>query len=220
MALPESLFQLLMLLLLVVPGIVFTYVRRWLRGPSADDKDFSVRLIHAIAASVVFDSVYLITAGPQLLSMFQRSTEDRIESPRPVGLVVLVLTVVIPALVAFAAHVRLRKASGSIELSLAERRNSTPSAWDYSAPRSTNCYVRVRTDDGKWVGGWMPEGFGYMSTYPEPRDIFIPFQWRMGTKGEFLEPIEGSMGVYIPLTGAARISWVKPGPSNLVDEVS
>lgn len=220
MALPQSLFQLLCLLLLVVPGIVFTYVRRWLRGPSADDQDFSVRLIHAIAASVVFDSLYLIAVGPQLLSKFRSATGNQVELSRSIGLTVLLLTVIIPALVAFAAHLRLKKEAGSLRMRVAERRNPTPTAWDYAAPLRTNCFVRVRTDDGKWVGGWMPKGFGYVSTYPEPRDIFIPFQWKMGTKGQFLSPLEGSEGVYIPLTGSERVSWVRPGPIDQVDDVS
>lgn len=215
MALPESLFQLLTLLLLVVPGIVFTYVRRWLRGPSADDKDFSIRLIHAIAASVVFDSLYLIVVGPQLLSIFQMPTEEGLESPRVVGVTVLALTVVIPTLVALVAHLRF----AGWKLSVAERRNPTPSAWDYAAPKRGDCYVRILTGDGRWVGGWMPVGFGYVSTYPEPRDIFIPSQWEMSPKGEFLSPIEGSEGVYVPLTGSERVAWISPGPAAQIKDV-
>ncbi|WP_322544569.1 DUF6338 family protein [Rhodococcoides fascians] len=209
MALPESLFQLLVLLLLVVPGIVFTYVRRWLRGPSADDKDFSVRLIHAIAASVVFDSLYLVAVGPQLLQMAQGLTSGQLDSPRITGLTVLTLTVIIPTLVALVAHLRYKK---GLKLTVAERRNPIPTAWDYAAPQRTNCYVRIKTNDGKWIGGWMPQGFGYVSTYPESRDIFIPCEFKMSSKGEFLSPIEGSEGVYVPLTGSERVAWVRPGP--------
>ena len=67
MTLPQTLFQVVAILLLVVPGIIFTATRRFLRGLGADEKDFSVRLIHAIAASVIFDCLYLIVAGPWLV---------------------------------------------------------------------------------------------------------------------------------------------------------
>lgn len=77
MMLPQTLFQLVAVLLLVVPGIVFTAVRRYLRGPGPDEKDFSVRLVHAIAASAIFDCIYLIAAGPPLLAIFFHSDGEQ-----------------------------------------------------------------------------------------------------------------------------------------------
>lgn len=212
MALPQTVFQLLALLLLVVPGIVFTAVRRYLRGPGPDDKDFSVRLVHAIAASVVFDALYLVVAGPWLVSMLVGG-EDSAEPhalmhPRAAGVTVLMLAIVLPALVAVAGHIRFRKSRWP--LTFAERRHSTPTAWDYAAATTAGCYVRVYTSDGKWVGGYMPERAGFISTYPEPRDIFIPQQFRMSRTGEFLAEVEGTLGIYVPLTGSERVEWIMP----------
>lgn len=212
MALPQTVFQLLALLLLVVPGIVFTAVRRYLRGPGPDDKDFSVRLVHAVAASVVFDCVYMIIAGPWLVSMLlgdRNSAEpSALTHPRTTGLMVLTLAVVFPAVVAVIGHVRLRK--NWWPFVFAERRHSTPTAWDYAAATNAGCYVRIHTSDGKWVGGYLPERVGFVSTYPEQRDIFIPQQFQMSSKGEFLSEIEGTLGVYVPLNGADRVEWVMP----------
>ena len=82
-----------------------------------DEKDFSVRLIHAIAASVIFDCLYLIVAGPWLVSLIAgvgRPLQSAVLArPRISGLTVLILAVVIPALAAVLAHVRFRKRSWS-----------------------------------------------------------------------------------------------------------
>lgn len=56
----------------------------------------------------------------------------------------------------------------------------------------------------------MPEGEGFVSMYPEPRDIFIPRQWNMSPTGEFTSEIEGTLGIYVPLVGSERVEWVKP----------
>lgn len=73
-------------------------------------------------------------------------------------------------------------------------------------------HVRVYTSDGKWVGGCMPEKAGFVATYPEPRDIFIPQQWSVSPSGEFLSQVEGTRGIYVPLVGTERVEWVAPGP--------
>lgn len=214
MALPQTLFQLIALLLLVVPGIVFTAARRSLRGPGPDEKDFSVRLIHAIAASVGFDCLYLLVAGPWLVETFigvEGARPVALESPRAAGVAVLVLTVLIPLLAAGLWHVRIQKKRWPFIL--AERRHRLPSAWDYAAPTIADCYVRVRTSDGKWVGGYVHREYGFVATYPEPRDIFIPQQFNMSPTGEFLSQVEGTLGVYVPLTGSERVEWISPGQS-------
>lgn len=33
------------------------------------------------------------------------------------------------------------------------------------------CYVRVRTSDGKWVGGYVYREYGFVTTYPEPARV-------------------------------------------------
>ncbi|MBH5141864.1 DUF6338 family protein [Rhodococcus erythropolis] len=158
MTLPQTLFRVVAILLLVVPGIIFTATRRFLRGLGADEKDFSVRLIHAIAASVIFDCLYLIVAGPWLVSLIAGASSPMqsavLARPRISGLTVLILAVVIPALAAVLAHVRFRKRW--YPFTFAERRHSTPTAWDYAATQA-DCYVRIYTSDGKWVGGYMPD---------------------------------------------------------------
>lgn len=58
----------------------------------------------------------------------------------------------------------------------------------------------------------MPNKAGFIATYPEERDIFIPYQWKMSPDGEFVSQIEGTLGIYVPLTGPERVEWISPGP--------
>ncbi|MFC9360779.1 DUF6338 family protein [Rhodococcus sp. NPDC057014] len=214
MTIPGTLFQLIAFLLLVVPGIVYTACRRYLRGPTPDEKDFSVRLVHAIAASIIFDCVYLIIVGPWIISTVERVEADSnilLTNPRLTALAVLVLAVVIPATVAGIQQVRF--ARDPVSVGFAPSRRPYPSAWDAKATERADCFVRIRTADGRWVGGYMPSEEGYIATYPESRDIFIPEQWEMGENGEFLDPVKGSLGIYVPLTGNERISWIREPPT-------
>ncbi|MFD4779753.1 DUF6338 family protein [Rhodococcus qingshengii] len=224
MNLPQTVMQIGFILLMVVPGVVFTVVRRQLRGPTPEDQDFSVRLVNAIAASVVFAGTYLIIFGPMFtewLDASEGSPTKLVEAgPRKFGLTVLLLAVVVPALLGVAAHLRLPQWNWvqssvtwilkCVNRILRVRVSSSPSAWDDIAPNRADCFVRVFTGDGYWVGGYIPADQGYVATYPHPRDIFIPLQWKMKADGEFDKAIPGSLGIYIPLTGSERVEWVSP----------
>jgi len=48
----------------------------------------------------------------------------------------------------------------------------------------------------------------FVSTYPEPRDIFIDVEWRMAEDGSFTERIENSLGLFVPLSGKERVAWL------------
>jgi len=180
---PGSVFQLAAVLLLVVPGIVYAAVRRRLTGPLPDDKDFSVRLVRAVAISAVLDLVYALVAGPRILKIASRPPEvpggpsGPLVHPRSAAALALVLLVVVPTVLGALAQIRLRRSR--CPLGLAPVHHPVPTAWDRAAPNRGNCFVRVFTSDGHWVGGWVgPEA--YVSTYPEPRDIFISVEWALG----------------------------------------
>jgi hypothetical protein len=213
---PQTAFQIGTMLLLVVPGFVYTGGRRHLRGgATADEKDFSVRLVHGIAASVILDCLYLITIGPCLINVVTGTRSDDnlgvlSERPQLVGGVIVTLAVVIPAVL---AAMVTWASSWNWVVNCTSRLpfSPTPSAWDHIAPKRLNCFVRVRTADGRWVGGYVSDQT-YFSTYPEPRDLFIPEQWQMGSDGSFIAPIKDSLGVFVPLSGTERVSWCRePG---------
>ena len=76
---------------------------------------------------------------------------------------------------------------------------------------SGSAFVRIFTEDERWVGGWLGPG-SYVSTYPQPRDIFIDVEWKMSGSGDFLEPVPDSLGVFVPLTGKERVTWIATPP--------
>jgi hypothetical protein len=209
---PNTAYQIAALLLLVVPGIVYTSVRRRLKGPVPEDHDVTVRLMRAISWSVLLDFVYLIAIGPRLVHLATAKPARKglpsgfATQPREAAWLGLALLVAIPAIVAVFAHVRLRKQLWPFGF----RRVShpTPSAWDIAAQDRSECFVRVRTADGYWVGGEILNHQAFISKYPEPRDIFITIEWKMGADGSFRQRVPGSLGVYVPLEGAQRIAWV------------
>lgn len=241
MIVPTTLFQLAAVLLLAVPGIVYTAVRRWLGGPTPEDQALSVRLTRAVGVSVILDLTYLLVAGPALVGLVTGGAKTQrwtgvIEHPRLVAGVGLVLLVLIPAGLAGMAHLRLRRprwrptaddAPVPSALSawwqntarpalmcwspvrLLPRAHPEPTAWDRAARDRGGAFVRIYTEDGHWVGGFLGEG-SYISTYPQPRDVFIAQEWRLTSTGRFIEPVANSLGVYVPLTGKERVTWIEP----------
>ncbi|MFE3758865.1 DUF6338 family protein [Nocardia tengchongensis] len=216
MSLPQTVFQFFALLLLVVPGIVFAAMRRRLRGPGRDDKDFSARLATAIAVSIAFASLYALCFGPWLITLWNKNTHGvpgYLQRPQLSALTVATMAFAVPALVAACCQIRVRwtwrfwKAWPSFSWEPAH--HPAPSAWDAHAGGLADCFIRIRVADGTWVGGYMPSDRGFISTYPEPRDIFIPEPWQMGPEGEFLDPVVGGLGMYVPLNGTERVQWTR-----------
>jgi hypothetical protein len=217
MLIPSTLYQLTVLLLLVLPGIVYAAVRRLLKGPSPEDRDFSVRLIRAIAVSVVLDCIYMLVAGPYIVRLARERPTQPVAPrgfaahPRTSAVLALAFLVVIPVITGLAGQLRFARRPERRKpwwpLRVAPLIHPTPSGWDRAAPLRGNCFVRVFTDDGKWVGGWVgPDAF--VSMYPEPRDIFIDVEWRMSGDGSFIEPVDDSLGLYVPLPGRERVAWI------------
>ena len=218
MLIPTSVFQLAAVLLLAVPGIVYTAARRRLVGPTPEDQAFSVRLTRAIAVSVILDLTYVLVLSPWLVQLQDRrwTAEEILNGiaarPRLAAVVALLLLVIVPTAIAVLGQLRPRKPFQLLRpLTLAPIYHPTPSAWDRAAPDRGNAFVRIFTEDERWVGGWLGPG-AYVSTYPQPRDIFIDVEWKMSSTGDFLEPVPGSLGVFVPLTGKERVAWITTPP--------
>lgn len=225
MLIPTSVFQLAAVLLLAVPGIVYTAARRRLIGPTPEDQAFSVRLTRAVAVSVILDLTYLLILSPWLVKLQSRrlTAEDGINAiaaqPQLSAAIALTSLVIIPTTIAILGQVRVRKPFRLLRpLTIAPIYHPTPSAWDRSAPDRGRAFVRIFTEDERWVGGWLGAG-SYVSTYPQPRDIFIDVEWKMSGSGDFLEPVPDSLGIFVPLTGKERVAWIamppqQPSPSD------
>lgn len=205
---------------LVIPGFVFVAIRSLLRGPrGTQDTELSSRIATSIVVSVLFNAVYLIAGsvaiGEQAVSGVLTAGQNVIvQSPVGVGVAVLVLGILIPAASAVLLYYRpLWRPLGEpwpTWLKYPVRRGgyrNFPTAWDRAAPGLGGTFVRIRLPEGNWVGGWY-SGESFISTYPQPRDIYIEKQYVMSDSGQFLEAIPTSAGVWLGITDRHIVEWI------------
>lgn len=219
MTIPQSVTQATILLLAIIPGFVFSAVRARRRGPSPEDKDFSVRLLRAFGVSALLAAVYLGVFGSwgvtQVSGLFASPAEGFVvRNPRFTAVIAVILLGVVPSALAVLDDLRQegRLDFGKFRFAYKGRYHPAPSAWDFAGPQLGETFIRIRLDDGSWVGGWFgPDSF--LSSYPEPRDIFIQSQWELSEVGEFQQRIQGTRGVYVSCAEAVIIEWVDPPSS-------
>ncbi|MGW4383860.1 DUF6338 family protein [Kitasatospora sp. NPDC004531] len=188
--------QLAVLVALVLPGIFYQAVSDRLRGPRASEQEPQNRALRAIAISGLLDALYAVVAGPWLARLLNGGGGDEggplagvLKHPRQAGLAVLLLVVVVPSALAWAAAaVRSRRERAHYE--------PTPTAWDFLFADREPCFVRIRLKGGLWVGGWLGSRSA-VSAFPQPQDIYLESQWRLDGDGAFLARVAGSTGVYV-----------------------
>ncbi|OKJ13798.1 DUF6338 family protein [Kitasatospora sp. CB01950] len=190
---PSTVQQLAVLVALVLPGIFYQAVSDRLRGPQAAEQEPQNRALRAIAISGLLDAVYAVAAGPWLARLLDGGEGGPLAGvlrhPRQAGLAVLLLVVVVPSWAAWAAAVvRRRRERAHYE--------PTPTAWDFLFADREPCFVRIRLKGGLWVGGWLGSRSA-VSAFPQPQDIYLESQWRLGSDGAFLGRMPGTSGVYV-----------------------
>ena len=223
MTIPNTPFEILAVVALLLPGVVFAAVRTSMRGFLDQDRSISGRIIQALMISIILDAIYLVALGTWLQPYFTLGSKLVIADPVLVGLLALGLAVLFPAFCAYVTYGQANwtKATSRwirkivVPLTKNIRPNtqyrSVPTAWDWIAGQQGDKWVRVLNAQGHWVGGWFSEK-AYFSVYPEPRDLFIPFQWRMGSDGTFDQEVENSAGVWVSLENAQVVEWVDAPP--------
>jgi hypothetical protein len=223
---PATSSQLLILVAVILPGIVFGTVLQRLRGPTPEDKDVGTRVLRATAVGIGLDLIYLIVAGKHLTTLLGNRAESigAMTHPRESALWTLLLVGVIPTSLALLVHARSAYRDAPADLSRWQRLQrahrttyrTTPTAWDYIARRRGGCFVRVRLSDGEYLGGWVgPDA--YVSGYPEPRDLFIACQWALDSRGTFLHKIEDTLGCYIAIGEGVLVEWIERQDSGTSD---
>ncbi|UJW30996.1 DUF6338 family protein [Saccharothrix sp. AJ9571] len=190
---PSTVTQLVFAVLLLLPGVVYQFTRERLRGPVPAERDLGHRVLRAVTASIVLDSVYAVAAGPQLISLARGGAPagwaGLSAQPRLVGIVALLLFAVLPATAALVVSWWQRRGS-------AARFSTTPTAWDHTFRDRGPCFVRVRLKDGAWAGGWYGSR-SYATSYPDPGELFLQTAWRLSEDGTFLGKVEQTAGLYL-----------------------
>ncbi|MEU0166168.1 DUF6338 family protein [Streptomyces iakyrus] len=184
---PSSVTQLVLVVVALLPGVVYQFVRENRRGPVPGETDLGHRLLRALTASIVLDGLYFAVLGGELARLLR--PESFPERTREAALYALLLLFALPAL-------------GALALSWSERRRlrgryrRTPTAWDHMFRDRGGAFVRVRLKDGTWVGGWYG-GKSYASSYPQGPELYLESSYRMAADGSFLARVESTRGLYV-----------------------
>jgi hypothetical protein len=204
---PSTVLQMLLLVLFVLPGISYQFIRERLRGPVARESNLGERVLRAVTASVLLDSLYAIALG-RLLVRAVRSDggaggwDGVAEEPRLAGLLALVLFLAVPAAAAACVSLWQRRR-------LPSRYQAAPSAWDHMFRHCGSCFVRVRLKDGTWVGGWYGSQ-SYATSYPELAELFLESAWRMNPDGSFAGRVERTAGLHVRAADADVFELIHP----------
>lgn len=234
MSIPDSVPQIVLFVLFVLPGITFTTVRVALVGTRAADYSVPARILEALFVSVIFDAACLFMFGDWISQQIREKRNPLTDSPQPVAVLALLMLVVVPALVAVLLYLRIRRVPladregrplvsrrGKQKHGLRRTSNyrSTPTAWDFKAySLKKGSFVRVRTESGVYVGGWFSTR-SYLSTYPHGRDMYIESQWKIDANGDFRGKIVGTNGVWVALTDKSVVEWIGPSPEKESENV-
>jgi hypothetical protein len=210
---PDGVAQALTVIIFVIPGAVFQNWRSRLRGPTPDQVEASSRMLRAIAVSAVLLLAYGLLIGERLVANFGSAELVRADA-RKAAFWGMLLLFVIPTLLALAEHAWTVIRRGELSLRHPIRTRGAlvtydpvPTVWDYTSKQLEPCFVRVLTEEGRWIGGWVGDGT-FMSSYPESRELYLSDQWRMSETGAFLERVVGSKGVWIRCDDARAVEFV------------
>lgn len=106
---PSSSFAVASVIVLALPGIIFSGVRHWLRGERPGERDLGLALARSFVFSVVLAGVYMAIFGGWLFNGIAPGAGPDtivINDPRAVGVIVTVFFALIPALIALIVYRR------------------------------------------------------------------------------------------------------------------
>ena len=210
MPVPSSVPQLIILVAFILPGIVYQAVRSRLRGPTPDELDATSKVLRAATVSTALVLVYAVVLGRELVNV----TYGRgwlADHPRVAAGIGLILLLAVPVGLAVGEQWLTLRGWRPRWLTLKELStyDPTPAAWDFSFRDRPACFVRVLTDEGRWVGGWFdPESFA--SSFPQTRELYIAQQWKMSDDGAFEQEVPYSQGVYVRCDDARVVEFIAP----------
>jgi hypothetical protein len=211
MPVPSSVPQLIILVAFILPGVVYQSARSRLRGPTPDELASATnKVLRATAVSTALVLVYAVLLGPQLVDL-ARGQGWLADHPRGAALLGLVLLLAVPVALAIGEQ-RWTLWEGRpswLTLKGLTTYDPTPAAWDFAFRDREECFVRILTGEGRWVGGWFdPDSFA--SSFPEARELYIAQQWKMTEDGAFEEEVTNSRGVYVRCDDARVVEFIAP----------
>ncbi|WP_051754942.1 DUF6338 family protein [Kitasatospora purpeofusca] len=213
---PATATQVAIILLLVVPGVTYQFVRERARGPVAAHRDLGERVLRALTAGLALDALYVIVAGPALTRLVHDRRQGWLtgaaDNPRIAALTAMLLLLVVPACAAWIASLLGSRRSRSVY-------DPTPTAWDAAFRQRGHCLVRVRLKSGGWIGGWYGER-SFASAYPESADLYLQTAWAVSRAGRFEHPLELSGGIHVRMDDVEFIDFVDVSSDSTDGEIT
>jgi hypothetical protein len=196
--------QIVLLVLFVLPGVSYQFVRERMRGPVPGERDLSERVLRALTASIALDAFYLIAAGPALVHLIRPAARPWFSTaaaePRQAAATALALFILIPAGAAWLVGLVERRRHPS-------RFDPVPTAWDSTFRGRSACFVRARLKSGAWVGGWYGRR-SRASAYPNTADLYLESAYEMGSDGSFGPRAQATGGLYIRMDDIEVLEFV------------
>ncbi|WP_285634359.1 DUF6338 family protein [Lentzea sp. NBRC 102530] len=207
--------QFVFVVLLVLPGVTYQFVRERVRGPLPGERDLGERVLRAVVASIALDAVYLLAAGPALVRLAKGTGQPAwngfTQQPRLTGAVAVLLFLVVPGVLAAVVSLAERKRRTARYL-------RTPTAWDHAFRDREPCFVRVRLKDGNWAGGWYGPA-SYASSYPHPAELYLESARVMAPDGSFGARVPGSVGLRLRAEDFDVLEFVRPEKKGEKDDL-
>ncbi|WP_149263452.1 DUF6338 family protein [Actinomadura sp. K4S16] len=202
---PTTVTQLTIVLLLILPGVAYQFVRERSRGPLPVHKDLGERILRALAASAIINAAYVIIGGDLIVHLVYDDKKGWLSGSasnyRLIAITAIALLIVVPTMAAWGVSLWSgRKRAAAYD--------ATPTAWDDAFKNRGPCFVRVRLKSGRWIGGWYGR-HSYASGYPQPADLYLQTAWEVSPMGYFIRPLEQSSGIYIRMEEVECLDFIE-----------
>lgn len=214
---PSSATQLLITLVLIVPGFVFLGALVRLRGRTPADADLSSRLMRAIVASTLFALAYLAIAGPQIEDLANQKPDEALNHLQKYAILALLAAFAIPTATALLYYwistwdwLQDKFRDSKLDQRW-NRIDPRPSGWDVAFADLGPCFVRVKMKEGGWFAGWFGKA-SYASSWPDPQSLYLEVSFHVDQYGTLGKAVENSNGAVIDCTDAVLVELLLPGP--------
>lgn len=199
--------QALTVLLAVIPGFVFQGFRGHFRGPIPEEREFSARILRALAISGLLAIVYVVALG-RVVTDLVITPASSFDHPRATAALAGALVFVVPAIAAVAVHAY--EVRGMTNMDWRKRfrlYDPTPTAWDFASSRTEPGFVRILSKEGTWAGGYAGLG-SFFTGYPEMREVYLQEAWELTDDGTFVAALPGPSGVWIRCDDAQLVQFL------------